>query len=41
MIADAAAGAQVDMEEYTAAWLAEQALASPQASTTFHRDELT
>jgi hypothetical protein len=29
------------LEQYTAAWLAEHALARPQASTTFHRDELT
>ena len=41
IVADACAGAEVDLEEYTAAWLAEHALARPQASTTFHRDELT
>jgi excisionase family DNA binding protein len=29
MIADACAGAQVDMEEYAAAWLAEHALGQP------------
>jgi excisionase family DNA binding protein len=41
IVADACAGAEVDLEEYTAAWLAEHALASPQTSTAFHRDELT
>ena len=41
IVADACAGAEVDLEEYTAAWLAEHALARPQTSTTFHRDELT
>jgi excisionase family DNA binding protein len=41
IVADACAGAEVDLEECTAAWLAEHALASPQASTAFHRDELT
>jgi excisionase family DNA binding protein len=41
IVADACAGAEVELEEYTAAWLAEHALASPQASTAFHRDELT
>ena len=41
IVADACAGAEVDLAEYTATWLAEHALASPQASTTFHRDELT
>jgi excisionase family DNA binding protein len=40
IVADACAGAEVDLEEYTAAWLAEHALASSQASTAFHRDEL-
>ncbi len=29
MVADACAGAQVDMDEYAAAWLAEHALAQP------------
>ena len=29
MVADACAGAQVDMEEYAAAWLAEHSLAQP------------
>ena len=29
MVADAAGGAQVDLEEYTAAWLANQASATP------------
>ena len=41
IVADACAGAEVDLEEYTAVWLAEHALASPQASTAFHRDGLT
>jgi excisionase family DNA binding protein len=41
IVADACAGAEVDLEGYTAAWLAERALASPQASTAFHRDELS
>ena len=41
IVADACAGAEVDLEEYTVAWLAEHALARPRASTTFHRDELT
>jgi excisionase family DNA binding protein len=41
IVADACAGVEVDLEEYTAAWLAEHALASPQTSTAFHRDELT
>jgi len=41
IVADASAGAEVDLEQYTAAWLAEHALARPRASTTFHRDELT
>ena len=41
IVADACAGAEVDLEEYAAAWLAERALASPQASTAFHRDDLT
>jgi excisionase family DNA binding protein len=40
IVADACAGAEVDLEEYTAAWLAERTLGSPQASTAFHRDEL-
>jgi hypothetical protein len=40
-ISPESAGAEVDVEEYTAAWLAEHALASPQGSTAFHRDELT
>ena len=39
IVADACAGAEVDLEEYTVAWLAEHALASPQASTAFQRDE--
>jgi excisionase family DNA binding protein len=40
IVADACAGAEVDMEEYTATWLAEHALASPQPGTAFPRDEL-
>ena len=31
IVADACAGAEVDLAEYTATWLAEHALASPQA----------
>jgi excisionase family DNA binding protein len=41
IVADACAGAEVDLGEYTATWLAEHALASPQAGTAFPRDELT
>jgi excisionase family DNA binding protein len=41
IVADACAGAEVDLEEYAAAWLAEHALANPKASTTFPRDEVT
>jgi excisionase family DNA binding protein len=41
IVADACAGAEVDLEESTAAWLAEHALASPKASTAFRRDEVT
>jgi excisionase family DNA binding protein len=41
IVAGARAGAEVDLEEYTAAWLAEHARASPQAGTAFPRDELT
>ena len=41
IVAEACAGAEVDLEEYTAAWLAEHALANPKASTAFHRDEVT
>jgi len=41
IVADACGGAEVDLEEYTAAWLAEHALANPKATTTFHRDEVT
>lgn len=40
IVAAACAGAEVDLEEYTAAWLAEHALTSPQASRACHRDEL-
>jgi excisionase family DNA binding protein len=39
MVADACAGAQVDMEEYAAAWLAEHSLPPPAAGPGFHRDE--
>jgi excisionase family DNA binding protein len=35
MVADACAGAQVDMAEYTAAWLAEHALAQPSGEPGF------
>lgn len=35
MVADACAGAQVDMEEYVAAWLAEHALAQPAGELGF------
>ena len=41
IVADACAGAEVDLEEYTAVWLAEHALTSPQASRACHRGELT
>lgn len=41
IVADACAGAEVDLERYTATWLAKQALANPKASTAFHRDEMT
>jgi excisionase family DNA binding protein len=41
IVADACAGAEVDLEEYAAAWLAEHAPDGPQASTAFRRDELT
>jgi hypothetical protein len=41
MVADACAGAEVDLEEYAAVWLAEHAPDSPQASKVFRRDELT
>jgi excisionase family DNA binding protein len=41
IVADACAGAEVDLEQYTAAWLAEHALPSSQANTAVHRDELT
>lgn len=41
IVADACAGAEVDLEEYTAAWLAEHALVNPNARTTFDRDEVT
>jgi excisionase family DNA binding protein len=35
MVADACAGAQVDMEKYAAAWLAEHALAQPAGEAGF------
>jgi hypothetical protein len=41
IVADAFAGAEVDLEEYTAAWLAEHAPASPKAGTAFRHDEVT
>jgi excisionase family DNA binding protein len=41
IVTDACAGAEVDLEKYTAAWLAEHALASSQARMAFPRDELT
>jgi hypothetical protein len=41
IVADACAGAEVDLEEYTAVWLAEHALINPNARTTFDRDEVT
>jgi excisionase family DNA binding protein len=39
MVADACAGAQVNMEEYAADWLAEHALAPPDGEPSFYRDE--
>jgi excisionase family DNA binding protein len=39
MVADACAGAQVDMEEYAAAWLAEHAVTRPAGEADFHRAE--
>lgn len=41
IVADACAGAEVDLEQYTATWLAEHTLANPTASTAFPRDEVT
>ena len=41
IVADACAGADVDLEEYTAAWLAEHAPASTKASTAVPRNEVT
>ena len=41
IVADACAGAVVDLEDYAALWLAEHAVANPKAGTTFHRDEVT
>jgi excisionase family DNA binding protein len=40
IVADACAGAEVDLEEYAAAWLAEHAWPA-RAITAFPRDELT
>src|SRR6266487_2133603 len=39
MVADACAGAQVNMEEYATDWLAEHALAPPDGEPSFYRDE--
>ena len=39
MVADACAGAQVNMEEYAADWLAEHAVAPPDGEPSFYRDE--
>ena len=41
IVADACAGAEVDLEECAAVWLAEHAVTSPQASRARHRGELT
>ena len=41
IVADARAGAEVELEEYAAVWHAEHAPDSPQASKVFRRDELT
>ena len=41
IVADACAGAEVDLEECAAVWLAEHAVTSPQASRACHRGELT
>jgi excisionase family DNA binding protein len=41
IVADACAGAEVDLEEHAAVWLAEHVPDSPQAGTAFPRDELT
>lgn len=41
IVANACAGREVDLGEYTAAWLAEHALANPKASTVFDRDDVT
>ena len=40
IVADACAGAEVDLEEYTAAWLTEHALDNLKANTAFPRDEV-
>jgi hypothetical protein len=39
MVADACAGAQVNMEEYVAEWLAGHAVAPPAGERSFDRDE--
>ena len=41
IVADACAGAEVDLEEYAAVWLAEHAPDSPHASKAVRRGELT
>ncbi len=41
IVADACAGAEVDLEDYTATWLAEHAVANPKAGTAFDRDDVT
>jgi excisionase family DNA binding protein len=41
IVADACAGAEVDLEESRAAWLAEHTPGQPKANTSFHRDEVT
>jgi excisionase family DNA binding protein len=40
IVAAACAGAEVDLEEYTAAWLAEHAPDQPSGKRGLHRDEL-
>jgi excisionase family DNA binding protein len=41
IVADACAGAEVDLEEYKAVWLAEHAPGQPKTNTTFDCDEVT
>jgi excisionase family DNA binding protein len=41
IVADACAGAEVDLEEYAAVWLAEHAPGQPPGKQVFRRDELT